>query len=52
MTILTCTLCGRRYPADRLQTVCPEDARPLRVDLDLTPETLDRAALKDREPTM
>ncbi len=52
MTILTCTLCGRQYPADRLQTVCSEDGRPLRVDLDLSPGTLDRAALKDREPTM
>lgn len=50
--ILTCTLCGRTYPADRLQTVCAEDGRPLRVDLDLSPRTLDRAALKDREPTM
>ena len=50
--ILTCFLCGRQYPADRLQTVCSEDGRPLRVDLDLTPGTLDRAALKDREPTM
>ena len=50
--ILTCTLCGRHYPADRLQTVCEDDGRPLRVDLDLTPETLDRAKLKDRAPTM
>ena len=52
MTILTCTLCGRQYSADRLQTVCEVDARPLRVDLDLSPETLSKDALKDREPTM
>lgn len=52
MAILTCTLCGRTYPADRLQTVCPEDGRPLRVDLDLPPSTLAKEALKDREPTM
>lgn len=52
MAILTCALCGRTYPADRLQTVCPEDGRPLRVDLDLSPATLAREALKDREPTM
>jgi len=52
MPILTCTLCGKTYPADRLQTTCPDDGRPLRVDLDLTPGTFDRAALKDREPTM
>lgn len=50
--ILTCTLCGRPYPADRLQTVCEDDGRPLRVDLDLTPDSFDRAKLKDREPTM
>lgn len=50
--ILTCFLCGRQYPADRLQTVCEADGRPLRVDLELSPATLDRAALKDREPTM
>jgi threonine synthase len=52
VAILTCTLCGKTYPADRLQTVCPDDGRPLRVDLDLSPSTLDRAALKDREPSM
>lgn len=52
MPTLTCTLCGKTYPADRLQTTCPNDGRPLRVDLDLSPATLDRAALKDREATM
>jgi threonine synthase len=52
MPILTCFLCGRTYPADRLQTVCPEDGRPLRVDLDLKPGDFDRDSLKDREPTM
>ncbi len=52
MAILTCTLCGKTYPADRLQTTCSDDGRPLRVDLDLSSQTLDRAALKDREPNM
>ena len=32
--------------------MCPEDGRRLRADLELSPSTLDRAALKDREPTM
>ncbi len=52
MPTLTCTLCGETYPIDRLQTVCAHDGRPLRVDLDLSPATLDRKALKDREPSM
>lgn len=52
MTILTCSLCGKTYPADRVQTVCPDDGRPLRVDLDLRPEDFPREALADREPTM
>lgn len=52
MPILTCFLCGKTYPADRLQTVCEDDGRPLRVDLELQPGDMDRDALRDREPTM
>ncbi|AIE85975.1 threonine synthase [Fimbriimonas ginsengisoli] len=52
MAVLTCTLCGNQYPSDRLQTVCPEDGRPLRVDLDLGPGSMLKEALRDREPTM
>jgi threonine synthase len=52
MAVLTCFLCGKTYPADRLQTTCTDDGRPLRVDLDLGPATLAREALEDREPTM
>lgn len=49
---LTCTLCGETYPDDRLQTVCPDDGRPLRLDLELTPDTMRKEWLRDREPTM
>jgi len=52
MPRLTCTLCGKTYPTDRVQTVCPDDGRPLRVDLDLNPESFRREWLRDREPTM
>jgi threonine synthase len=52
MPVLRCFLCGREYSADRVQTVCLDDGRPLRVDLDLHPGDFDRASLKDREPTM
>jgi threonine synthase len=52
MPILTCTLCGKQYSADRLQTVCSDDGRPLRVDLDLQPGTMTKESLRDREPTM
>jgi len=52
MPLLTCFLCGKTYSADHVQTVCPDDGRPLRVDLDLTPESFRKEWLKDREPTM
>jgi threonine synthase len=35
VTDMTCTRCGARYPADRLQTVCPLDAGSLFVNYDL-----------------
>ncbi len=50
--MLSCSLCGKTYPADRLQTVCRDDGRPLLLQYDLAPDTLPKEALKDREPTM
>lgn len=52
MPRLICFLCGKEYPADQVQTVCPDDGRPLRVELDLQPGDFPKEALKDREPTM
>jgi threonine synthase len=42
------------YPADRLQTVCPDCERPLlaRYDLSAAREAWDRESLRGREPTM
>jgi len=52
MPTLTCFLCGKSQPADRLQTVCPDDGRPLRVDLDLKPGDFNKEDLKGRVPSM
>ena len=52
ITGLHCTLCGRRYEPGQLLTVCDDDGRPLYADYDLSPSTLDRKALKDREHSM
>jgi threonine synthase len=52
LTGLHCTLCGRRYEYGKLLTICEDDGRPLYADYDLTPATLDRDSLKDREQTM
>jgi threonine synthase len=49
---LTCFNCGRSYAPDQILTVCDDCGRPLRVDYDISPATLSRDALKDREPTM
>ena len=32
---LACTVCGSRYPTDRVMNLCEQDARPLQVVLDL-----------------
>ncbi len=52
ITGLHCTFCGRQYEYGQLLTVCEEDSRPLYADYDLSPSTLDRAVLKDRENSM
>jgi len=51
LTHLACSLCGKAYPFDKPINTC-ECGKPLLAQYDLTPETLDRAALHDREPTM
>ncbi|HLK14214.1 MAG TPA: threonine synthase [Fimbriimonadaceae bacterium] len=51
-TKLTCFFCGKEFAARQVLTVCDACGRPLRVDYDLGPGTLDRAALKDRPPTL
>ncbi len=48
---LTCWLCGKTYPADAIINTCT-CGRPLKVEYDLGPGTLDRASLKDREPSL
>lgn len=48
VTGLRCFLCGRPHDPGVPQTICESCGRPLRVNYDLNPDTLDRAALKDR----
>jgi threonine synthase len=54
LTHLECTRCGDRYPADRPQSVCPNDAGVLyaRYDLDKIKRTFSPARLAGRAPTM
>src|SRR3977135_3605378 len=54
LTHLECTRCGEHYPADRPQTVCPNDGGILyaRYDLDAIKRTFSSARLAGRAPTM
>jgi threonine synthase len=53
LTHLECSLCGREYDADRLQSMCPDCARPLLARYDLEGAgALDRDALITPEPTL
>jgi threonine synthase len=54
LTHLECTRCGEHFPADRPQTVCPNDAGILyaRYDLDAIKRTFSSAHLRGRAPTM
>jgi len=54
LTHLECTRCGDRYPADRPQSVCPNDAGVLyaRYDLDKIKRSFSPARLAGRAPTM
>lgn len=49
ITHLSCWLCGKGYPADRLINVC-ECGRPLKVNYDVRP--FPKESLRDREATM
>ena len=53
LTHLECALCGESYAIDRLQTLCPECARPLVARYDLAQaRARDREELITSEPTM
>lgn len=54
MTHLECSLCGKEYNADKLQTLCPACQRPLLVqyDLDAVKKNWNRELLNTREPDM
>lgn len=51
LTHLACSLCGKTYDWSQVINTC-ECGKPLLPQYDLDPSTLDRNALKDREPTM
>lgn len=51
LTHFSCFLCGKRYPTGRLLNTC-DCGRPLKAHYDLSPKTLDREVLKDREPNL
>ncbi len=48
---LSCFLCGKTYDWQQLINTC-ECGKPLKVEYDLSSSTLDRAALRDREPNL
>ncbi|MGA7909583.1 MAG: threonine synthase [Candidatus Sulfotelmatobacter sp.] len=54
LTHLECTRCGEHYPADRPQTVCPNDGGILyaRYDLAAIKRTFSAARVAGRAPTM
>ncbi len=54
LTHLECTRCGERYPADRPQSVCPNDGGILyaRYDLPAIKRRFSSARLAGRAPTM
>lgn len=51
---LECALCGKRYNADELHTLCPKCQRPLlaRYDLETAKKEWDRGSLQGREANM
>jgi len=51
LTHLSCFLCGKTYDWNRLINTC-ECGKPLKAEYDLSPSTLSRDALKDRQPTL
>lgn len=51
VTHLSCFLCGKEHDPNLPHNLC-ECGKPLRVNYELGPKTLDRDALKDREPNL
>lgn len=51
LTHLACSLCGKIYDWNQVLNTC-ECGKPLLAQYDLSPETLDRDSLKDREASM
>lgn len=51
LTHLACSMCGKSYPFDKPVNTC-SCGKPLLAQYDLSASTLERAALRDREPTM
>ena len=51
LTHLACSLCGKTYDWNQLLNTC-SCGKPLLAQYDLSPQTLSRDALKDRENTM
>jgi len=54
LTHLECALCGKRFDADQVQTLCPDCKRPLlaRYDLAAARAEWDRDTLSTREPSL
>ena len=51
LTHLSCFLCGRTYDWRQVINTC-DCGKPLKAEYDLSPQTLSKEALKDREPTL
>lgn len=51
LTHLACSLCAKTYDWNQVINLC-DCGKPLLAQYDLSPNTLDRSALKDRERTM
>jgi threonine synthase len=54
LTHLECGLCGTKYAADQLINLCRECGKPLlaRYDLDRARQTLTKASMAQREPSL
>jgi len=54
LTHLACSLCGQRYEADELKTLCSDCDRPLlaHYDLEAVRSAWHRHSLAGREPTL
>ena len=54
LTHLSCSRCGEEYDANQLMNLCPACEKPLlaRYDLTKAAQTLTRASLQEREPSL